>query len=114
MSDDERSDLNCRSTCGKDITLQLHSGFPAIFICRQAVVGRNHINTLDALVESDLGQLPFEKSLFVFINRRRDNVNILYYDRAGFALWIKRLEKNVFMATVAQSNRGLDNHRIAT
>ena len=54
------------------ITLKSVSSFPGIFICRQAVDGRKPINTLAALVESDLGQRPFEGSLFVFINRRRD------------------------------------------
>ena len=61
-----------------------------------AVDGRKQINTLAALVESGLGQRPFEGSLFVFYQsptRYREN---LYYDRTGFALWIKRLEKNVF------------------
>ena len=96
MSDDNRSEVDCRSSCGKDITLKSISSFPGIFICRQAVDGRKQINTLAAFVESDLGQRPFEGSLFVFINRRRDTVKILYYDRTGFALWIKRLEKNVF------------------
>ena len=72
MSDDNRSEVDCRSSCGKDITLKSISSFPGIFICRQAVDGRKQINTLAALVESDLGQRPFEGSLFVFINRRRD------------------------------------------
>ena len=71
MSDDNKTEMDCRSSCGKKITAESISSFPGIFICRQAVDGRKQINTLAALVESDLGQRPFEGSLFVFINRGR-------------------------------------------
>lgn len=70
--------------------------FSSIYLCRQPVDGRKQINTLAALVESGLGHSPFSGSLFVFINRRRDTIKLLYYDKTGFALWLKRLEKDVF------------------
>ncbi len=71
-------------------------GFSQILLCRLPVDGRKQINTLAALVEADLGQSPFDGRLFVFITRRRDTVQFLYYDRTGFAMWVKRLEKDVF------------------
>jgi transposase len=70
--------------------------FSQILLCRLPVDGRKQINTLAALVEAELGQSPFDGSLFIFINRRRDTVKFLYYDRTGFAMWVKRLEKDIF------------------
>ena len=72
------------------------SNFQHIYLCREAVDGRKQINTLASLVEMDLGRTPLDGSLFVFINRRRDTLKILYYDKTGFALWCKRLEVATF------------------
>ena len=47
---------------------------------------------VDAVLEKD----PFSGHLFVFRNRRGDRVKILFWDRAGFCLWYKRLEKGTF------------------
>ncbi len=73
----------------------LHS-FSRIYLCRQAVDGRKHINTLAAIVEQDLSFSPFDGSLYVFVNRGCDLLKMLYFDRTGFALWLKRLEKDRF------------------
>jgi transposase len=72
------------------------STFKHVYICREAVDGRKQINTLAVLVEADLGRSPLDGSLFVFVNRRRDTLKMLYYDRTGFALWCKRLESATF------------------
>jgi len=55
---------------------------------------RKSINGLSILVEQALGHNPFSGDLFVFCNRQRHIVKILYWDRNGFCLWQKRLEKD--------------------
>ena len=69
---------------------------PAVFLCRDVVDFRKGINGLAVLVEETLERNPFSEQLFVFCNRRRDRVRILYWERNGFCLWQKRLEKARF------------------
>lgn len=57
---------------------------------------RKSINGLSALVERGLDRNPFDGDLFVFCNRRKNMIKILYWDSNGFALWHKRLEKHRF------------------
>ena len=57
---------------------------------------RKSINGLSILVQSSMELDPFSGHLFVFCNRRRNILKILYWDRNGFCLWHKRLEKHRF------------------
>ena len=67
-----------------------------VYLCRDIVDMRKSINGLSILVEQTLGLDPFAAQLFVFCNRKRDKVKILYWERSGFVLWYKRLEKHRF------------------
>ena len=69
---------------------------PAVYLCRDVVDFRKGINGLSILVEETLQRDPFSEQLFVFCNRRRDRVKILYWERSGFCMWQKRLEKARF------------------
>ena len=67
-----------------------------VYVYRQVVDMRKSINGLSAIVEQELEVSPFSTHLFVFCNRRRDKIKILYWERSGFVLWYKRLEKERF------------------
>jgi transposase len=58
---------------------------------------RKSINGLSILVADQLALDPLSGHLFAFCNRKRDIIKILYWDRNGFCLWQKRLEKNKFL-----------------
>ncbi len=53
---------------------------------------RKSIDGLAALVELDIKVAVFDPVLFVFLNKPRNRVKILYWERNGFCLWLKRLE----------------------
>ena len=67
-----------------------------VYLCRESVDMRRAIPGLAAFVEQGLGLDPFAKRLVVFCSRRRDKIKILYWERSGFVLWYKRLEKARF------------------
>ena len=57
---------------------------------------RKSINGLSILVSEQMELNPFSGHLFVFCNRKKDMLKILYWERNGFCLWHKRLEKHSF------------------
>ena len=67
-----------------------------VYLYRGVVDMRKSIDGLSTLVEQELGLSPFSAKLFVFCNRRRDKIKILVWERSGFVLWYKRLEKDRF------------------
>ena len=69
---------------------------PVVYLCRDTIDFRKGINGLSILVEDDLCLDPFSEQLFVFCNSRRNRVKILYWERSGFCMWQKRLEKARF------------------
>lgn len=73
-----------------------NDALPSVYLCTEPVDFRKAIGGLSLIVEQELGLSPFEQTLFVFINRRRDKVKILYWEKNGFCLWYKRLEKQTF------------------
>jgi transposase len=57
---------------------------------------RKAINGLSVKVQEEMKEDPFSKSLFIFCNKPRKILKILYWDNNGFCLWQKRLEKHKF------------------
>ncbi len=69
---------------------------PRIYIYRPAIDFRLGINGLSLLVQASLKLEPMAPSLFVFRNKTRNRIKILYWNRNGFCLWMKRLERDRF------------------
>lgn len=57
---------------------------------------RKGFNGLSGLVRSELGQDPLSGDVFIFINRKRDKMKLLLWDRTGFVIWYKGLEAGTF------------------
>ncbi|MCB1753668.1 MAG: IS66 family insertion sequence element accessory protein TnpB [Gammaproteobacteria bacterium] len=70
---------------------------------------RKSYDGLSALVKNVLQENPASGQLFVFINRKRTQMKVLYFDRSGYCVWGKRLEQGRFQACSGDSDkRALD------
>jgi len=67
-----------------------------VYLARQPADMRKQIDGLALLVQEVLEHDPFSAHLFVFCNRQRDKVKVLYWDTNGFCLLYKRIEKGRF------------------
>lgn len=67
-----------------------------IYVASEPADMRKSFNGLTILVDEALEKDPMSGHLFVFRNRRGDRVKILYWDRSGFCIWYKLLERGSF------------------
>jgi transposase len=74
-----------------------------VYLCTSPCDMRKSFDGLHALVRDALELDAFAGHLFVFANRRRDRVKILYWDRDGFAIWAKRLEEGSYAVPFTQA-----------
>jgi len=70
---------------------------------------RKSFDGLTGLVQECFGQDPLTGHLFLFLNRRRDRVKILFWERDGLVIWYKRLEAGTFqqLDPAARADRAL-------
>jgi len=71
--------------------------FSGIYLHRGYVDMRKSINGLSVIVQNDMKLNPFSKFLFVFCNKNKNRLKILYWDKTGFALWLKMLDRSSFI-----------------
>ena len=70
------------------------SNFSKVLLATRPVDFRKHANDLSTVVKETLESQPFDpKLLFVFVNKRKTAIRMLYWDLTGFATWNKQLEK---------------------
>lgn len=67
-----------------------------VFISTAPTDMRKSFDSLAAAAEHVLSLDPLSGHLFVFRNKRGDRVKLLHWDRTGYVIWYKRLEKGVF------------------
>jgi transposase len=67
-----------------------------VYLYSEPVDMRKSIDGLSALVEQEIDLSPFADVIFVFCNRGRDKIKLLHWERNGFVVWYKRLEKQRF------------------
>ena len=67
-----------------------------ILAWRNPVDMRKSFDGLVGLVNDAMAEDPLSGSLFVFVNRRGNYLKLIYWDRTGFALFAKRLERGRF------------------
>jgi transposase len=81
-----------------------------IFLFASPIDLRNGFEGLSFLIESVLKEQVISGAYFVFINKRRNLMKILYWDGDGLALWLKRLERGLF-AKLTTSEPLIDRRR---
>ena len=80
---------------------------PEIYLYRESVDFRKSINGLAAIIENDTDLPLGSGALFLFTNKQRDKIKVLYWDKTGFALWYKRLEKAKYKWPTKEQNEVL-------
>jgi len=76
-----------------------------VYFAKEPADMRKSFDGLSALVAGALELDPLSGHLFVFVNRRRDRIKVLYWDRDGLAVWAKRLESGTFRVPHATAER---------
>jgi len=71
-----------------------------IYWCVPPTDMRNGENGLSGLVQTYMGKNPLSGDLFVFRNRRGNRLKLLYWDRDGYAVWSKHLQRGTFRQPV--------------
>lgn len=77
-----------------------------IYLAVGATDLRKSVNGLSILVKESFGMDPFNHSLYVFCNRKKDKLKILHWEDSGFWLYYKRLEEGAFKWPMENSTNG--------
>lgn len=72
-----------------------------IFVCTSPITMTLSFDRLMSAAQQTFNQDPLSGHLFLFFNRKRDRIKILFWDADGFCIWYKRLERGVFQLPVA-------------
>lgn len=81
------------------------------FLCVQPTDMRNGFDGLAGIVRNYLIKDPISGDVFVFLNKTRTHIKLLYWDGDGFALYYKRLEKGRYKAQRSVNGQSLEIKR---
>jgi transposase len=80
-----------------------------IFLCLTPTKMSYSFDSLMSQAEKIFAQNPLSGHLFLFLNRERDRMKMLYWDQDGFCIWYKRLEAGTFQLPIApKSVQGIE------
>ncbi len=65
-----------------------------VYLCVPSADMRRSFDGLIRMAEEHLGRDPLRGGLYVFLNKRRDRVKLLYFDTDGPAIWYKKHEED--------------------
>ena len=89
------------------MTMLAVPGNARLFLCQTPVSMTKSFEGLSAIVEQLFPDELLTGAFFIFLNRRKDHMKVLFWDRDGFVIWFKRLEKGSF-AWKSQSETRID------
>ncbi len=75
-----------------------------LYLYRGAADMRKGVDGLSGLASHAMRSDPLSGAVYIFCNRRRTMVKLLYWDHDGFAIWMKRLERGRFRLPQAGGN----------
>lgn len=85
-----------------------------VFLCMTPTSMNFSFDRLMGLAERNFNQDPLSGHLFLFVNRDRNRIKILFWDRDGICIWYKRLERGVFeMPASSQAGVELDHKQLS-
>jgi IS66 Orf2 like protein len=88
-----------------------------IFLCTRPTDMRKSFDGLSGLIQECFGHDLLAGHLFLFVNRRRDRLKILYFDRDGLALWYKKqvpdCPHSFFFTGIDEHSHNLDGRPVA-
>jgi transposase len=79
-----------------------------IFLCTRPTDMRKSFDGLSGMVQECFRQELLTGHLFLFLNRRRDRLKLLHFDRDGLVIWYKRLESGTFQMPAAATGDSVE------
>jgi transposase len=76
-----------------------------LFMATQPIDGRKGVDSLMVLVREVFRYDPLSGHLFIFFSKRCDRVRIVYWDRNGFAMWTKRLQRGRYRPSFSSDRK---------
>ena len=74
------------------------------FVYPDCVDGRKSFNGLCGLVSSELGSAPASGDVFIFVNRSRQRLKLLFWEPGGFVLYYKKMDEGTFRMPMGRAD----------